>query len=118
MKGRSSSARSFAIADATEQALAYVYFEDEPGRRRTMKRLTPDEARRIAVNIARLPSCCGQELNRCSSLARTSSLSSPLWTSRSMGKSGGFRHRTLQRVMICRDAISSQCCSAWRQAEY
>jgi hypothetical protein len=31
---------SFAITDATGQALAYVYFEDEPGRRQAMKRLT------------------------------------------------------------------------------
>jgi hypothetical protein len=47
---------SFIVKDANGQQLAYLYFEDEPQRQMSMKRLSRDEAFLIAVNIAKLPS--------------------------------------------------------------
>jgi hypothetical protein len=47
---------SFIVKDANGQHLAYLYFEDEPQRQLSTKRLSPDEAFLVAVNIAKLPS--------------------------------------------------------------
>jgi hypothetical protein len=41
------------VRDANGQALAYVYFEDDPQRQMSMKRLSSEEARRIAANPMR-----------------------------------------------------------------
>jgi hypothetical protein len=43
------------VKDGSGQKVAYVYYEEEPGRRSAAKLLTKDEARRIAANIAKLP---------------------------------------------------------------
>jgi hypothetical protein len=45
----------FIARDHNGQALAYVYCEEERGRRAAAHLLTRDEARRIAANIVRLP---------------------------------------------------------------
>jgi hypothetical protein len=42
-------AACFIVRNSNGQQLAYVYFEDEPGRRSAAKLLTKDEARRIAA---------------------------------------------------------------------
>jgi hypothetical protein len=45
----------FIVRDANGQALSYIYYESETGRRSAAKLLNKDEARRIAANVAKLP---------------------------------------------------------------
>jgi hypothetical protein len=43
------------VKDGAGQKIAYLHFEDEPGRRSAAKLLSKNEARRIAANIAKPP---------------------------------------------------------------
>ncbi len=46
---------SYEVQDATGLPLASVYFENETIRQSSPRRLSKDEARRVAAQIARLP---------------------------------------------------------------
>jgi hypothetical protein len=54
----------FVVRDRSGQKLAYVYYEEEPGRRSSAKPLRKDEARRIAANVAKLPAAVAEGLVR------------------------------------------------------
>ena len=50
----------YVVRDANGQALAFVHSRENDGEARQAKVLTKDEARRIALNIARLPEPLGK----------------------------------------------------------
>jgi hypothetical protein len=52
--------KCFIIRDHSGQALAYIRYEEEPGRRSAANLTSRDEARRIAVNMAKLPELLGR----------------------------------------------------------
>jgi hypothetical protein len=45
----------FIVKDGNGQALPYVYFEEEPGRRSAANLMSRDEVGALALNIAKLP---------------------------------------------------------------
>jgi endo-1,4-beta-D-glucanase Y len=44
----------FIVEDANGLAVAYFYYEEEPGRRAAANLMTKEEARRVAANIVKL----------------------------------------------------------------
>jgi len=50
----------YVVRDANGQALAYLYSRDNEDEARQAKVLTKDEARGIAIKIARLPKLLGK----------------------------------------------------------
>ena len=50
----------YVVRDANGQAITYIYSRENEDEARQAKVLTKDEARRIAINISRLPELLGK----------------------------------------------------------
>jgi len=55
---------SFVLCDAHGRALAFLYWDEDETRRNVTKRLSRDEARRIAFGMTRLPDLLTAERQR------------------------------------------------------
>jgi hypothetical protein len=60
----------YAVRDTNGQAIAYIYSRENEAEARKAKVLTADEARRLAIDIARLPELLGKGACGLSSRAR------------------------------------------------
>jgi hypothetical protein len=54
-------AESYAVLDATGQPLAFVYFENEPQRQMTLRRMSRDDAWQLARAITRIPNLLNRD---------------------------------------------------------
>ena len=62
----------YVVRDANGRALAWIYSRDSEAEAMQAKVLTKDEARRIAVNVARLPDLLGKHPRSASEQLRRS----------------------------------------------